>query len=117
MEYKECLNYLLAQNESPQIGSHFNLNSTSTYDRPRLHTEKSDQFVIKSLAKRASEEKQTLVMPAEYHEVFKLVPEASGPVGHVVPDENFEDLATPVPAELLETQVRWADYNFYSFGS
>ncbi|GAN03652.1 arylsulfatase [Mucor ambiguus] len=117
VEYNECLNYLLAQNESPQIGNHFNLNSTSTYDRVRLHTEKSDQFVIKSLTKRAYEEKQTLVMPAEYHDVFKLVPEASGPVGHVVPDENFEDLATPVPAELLETQVRWADYNFYSFGN
>lgn len=108
---------MLAQNESPQIGNHFNLNSTFNYDRPRLHTEKSDQFVIKSLTRRASEEKQTLVMPAEYHDVFKLVPEPSGLVGHVVPDEDFENLATPVPAELLETQVRWADYNFYSFGS
>lgn len=91
--------------------------NNSVNDRARLHTEKSDQFVIKSLTKRAAEEKQTLVMSSDYYKLFKLVPEASGPVGHEIPNEDFEKLAVVVPSELLETKVRWADYNFYSFGS
>ncbi|CEP14712.1 hypothetical protein [Parasitella parasitica] len=117
VEYKECLNYLTSQNESPQIGNHFNLNGTFNSDHTRLHTEKSDQFVMKSFIKRAEEQKQTIVMPSEYHELFKLVPVASGPVGHEIPDQNFEKFAMPVPTELLETEVKWADYNFYSYGN
>jgi hypothetical protein len=58
-----------------------------------------------------------LILPSEYHDLYKLVDAPTGAVGQQVPGEDFEQYAVPVPSELLETQVKWSQYNFYSFGN
>ncbi len=113
--YEECLEYYNVANELPQIGQHFITNTT----RPRPHSDKSDQFVLKNLVKRAdkSNENGEFILPKEYHDLYKLVPQPSGAVGQSVPDLDFEKLATPVDENLLKDPVNWAQYNFYGFGN
>jgi hypothetical protein len=57
------------------------------------------------------------VMPKELYEIYKLIPTTNKTVGHEVPGESFEEQAIPVPKELKETYIPWADYNFYGVGS
>jgi N-acetylglucosamine-6-sulfatase len=76
-------------------------------------------LIVNKLVKRVPEEKANgkLILPSEYHDLFKLVQIPSGAVGQQLPGEDFEQHAIPVPSELLETEVKWSQYNFYSFGS
>jgi len=108
---------LLASNEVPQIGSHFATNATLS--RHKLHSEKADQLVIDSLIKRSTTEEKTnkVYIPTEYHDLFKLIPKSSSNAGHQAVGDDFETSAQKVPKELVETDVNWAAYGFYSTGS
>lgn len=108
---------MLASNEVPEIGSHFKTNTTLS--RRKLHSEKADQLVIDALIKRSTDEEQSnkVFIPAEYHDLFKLIPEASANAGHQAVGDDFEASAQKVPKKLVETDVNWAAYGFYSTGS
>lgn len=110
VQYEECIDYYDAVNEVPQIGQHFTTNKTTR------HHDISDQHVIHSLGKRSNEEGK-FILPKEYHDLFKLIPESNKTVGHAVPDEDFEKHAVPVDAKLLQNPINWAEYNFYGFGN
>ncbi|KAL7309932.1 hypothetical protein PS15m_010749 [Mucor circinelloides] len=117
VKFEECLGFLLASNEVPQIGSHFATNTTLS--RRKFHSEKADQLVIDSLIKRSTTEEKTnkVYLPTEYHDLFKLIPESSSNAGHQAVGDDFETSAQKVPKELVETDVNWAAYGFYSTGS
>lgn len=116
VEFQECLDYHFAANELPEIGYHYKNNDTSLYtSRHRFDIQKSDQFVMNGLHKKRSEQDKNM-LPREYQDLFELVPQASA-AGQQLPNDDFEATAIPVPSKLLETDVKWASYNFYSFGS
>lgn len=117
VEYEECLPFYEASNEQPKIGNHFKSNVTRP--RPRPHAEQTDQHVINVIKKRAdkSNEDGKFILPKQYHDLFKLVPESSEAVGHAVPDLDFEKHAVPVDQSLLDDPVNWSQYNFYGFGN
>lgn len=87
--------------------------------RRKFHFEKADQLVINVLIKRSTtKEKNTKIyIPAEYHDLFKSIPEAYSNAGHQPVGHNFEASAQKVPKKLVETDVNWAAYDFYSTGS
>ncbi|KAI7896354.1 alkaline-phosphatase-like protein [Mucor mucedo] len=110
VQYEECIGYYDAANELPQIGQHFTANTT------KRHNDVANQYVLKSLRKRSNEEGK-FILPKEYHDLFKLVPESTKSVGHAVPDEDFESHALPIDDKLIQNPVNWAEYNFYGFGN
>lgn len=116
MKFEECLGFLLSSNEIPEIGSHFA--SNSTLSRRKVHSEKADQLVLNNLIKRTTKNNSKVFIPAEYHELFKLIPESSAAdIGKEIPGNDFESLAVKVPKKLVETEVNWAEYGFYSSGN
>lgn len=118
VQYEECLAYYNTAIEQPQVGHHFlaNVSSTTKPKATKIHPDKSDQVVIKNLNKRANQDGK-VILPKEYHDLFKLVHNPKETIGHAVPDEDFEKHAIPVPKQLLETPVNWAAWDFYSFGN
>lgn len=38
-------------------------------------------------------------------------------IGKEIPGDDFESLAVKVPKKLVETEVNWAEYGFYSSGN
>ncbi|KAI8883715.1 Arylsulphatase, partial [Backusella circina FSU 941] len=117
VEFQECLDFKAEWNEIPAIGDHFLSNDTETKrnDRLMLHAQKTDQLVFKSLKQSlfGSDKKKKKIIPKEYQALYNLIPTSNKSVGHEVPDESFEDKAIPVPEELRQTPIPWANYNFY----
>ncbi|GAA5799922.1 hypothetical protein HPULCUR_005343 [Helicostylum pulchrum] len=116
VQFEECLGYYQVTNEAPVIGQHFLANVTDTSQQRPSSTE---QYIISKFDKRAdkSNEDGQFILPKEYHELLKLVPEPNQAVGHAPLGQDFEKYAIPVDKKLLETPVKWAEYNFYGFGS
>jgi hypothetical protein len=82
-----------------------------------IQAEKMGQIVFKSLKHSLFDKKEKMTLPKEYQALYHLIPTSNKSVGHDVPDELFEEQAIPVPKELRETAIPWANYNFYSVGS
>lgn len=110
IQFEECLNFYAAANESPVIGQHFISNVTENH--PRRSTQQHFQRRIS-----ANTDSSKVIIPKEYHELMKLVPEPKQAVGQTTLGEDFEKDAIPVDAKLLENPVNWAEYNFYGFGN
>lgn len=115
VQFEECIDFYKVSNELPVIGQHFISNTTES--RPKFAP--TNQHVISKLNKREdkSNENSKFILPKEYHDLFKLVPESNQEVGQTTLNEDFEKYAIPVDAKLIETPVNWAEYNFYGFGN
>ncbi|KAG0164068.1 hypothetical protein DFQ30_010563 [Apophysomyces sp. BC1015] len=107
--FSECLNYYEITNEGDHFGLHSIVSQTTSGDRHPF------QAVIKQetvpIVQPKGEELKHAV------DLFQRVPRPSGPVGHIVPGDDFEKYAIPVPQELISHPIDWSQYGFYGFGS
>ncbi|KAI7849320.1 alkaline-phosphatase-like protein [Circinella umbellata] len=132
--FKECLAYFSAANEEPN-----DLLLTESLEKnqqfftvppiyPYLVQEKQASFVQQESESCphqliTKEKKNTQPIRASRTDalrLFSLVPQgAESDIGHYVPtEEELDELARPVPQELIDAHIDWVNHGFYSkFGN
>ena len=138
ISFRECLSYFSAANEEPNdllLTDDLEQNqqlSTVPPGYPHFVQQQQqqqqasfDQKKYKSCPHQSITEKEKLAQPVRVSRtdvlrLFNLVPQgAESDIGHSVPtEEELNELARPVPQELVDAHVDWVNHGFYSkFGN
>ncbi|CAO3629163.1 unnamed protein product [Cunninghamella blakesleeana] len=128
--FNECANYYSVENEQPLLGFHFKSNITNNNNidngqvQKLIAKSKIDSF-YKALQKllQSSITKQVNIPKDKLSDVISLYKSIPDPdddryVGHELLPDDFEKDAIPIPQALIDNEIEWVKYGFYSeFGN
>ena len=126
VEFNECLDFLSAANEEkqqPSYGMNALTSPGSSHDICPVHPEdgsrssltKRNNLFIQLPETHEFTNNANPISADEAYNLFHLVPQPTTPVGLMVPTaDELDAYSRPVPQQLLEAQVEWHRYGFYS---